>query len=371
MLDKGFKLFRIWGIPIYIDFTWLLLFGWALWFLAPIYQVEANASVVLAWAAAGLTALAFFVGVLLHELGHALVARARGLAVDQVRLMFFGGVANIAAGRHTPGMDLLLALVGPTVTLSIGVGFAVIAHYTTPFPVVMVSARFLALANLALGLFNLLPGFPLDGGRALGAILWAVLHDADLAMLWAARVGQWLGMGFVGMGLWLALMRNLGGAVLVAWAGLALHHAARMAHYGARLRRLLGGYVAADLVQPGNTMLSPDLPLDQAASILQGQGAPWYLVGEGSHVVGAVSARLLRRIPKARWSSLRLGEILSLRSDIVPVVLDAPLADAFQRMVRENMAQLPVVGASGLVGLLSRERILTFLRMREDMSVRG
>jgi Zn-dependent protease/CBS domain-containing protein len=366
MRAKGLKIGRIAGIPVHIAPTWLLIVAGMTWILADAYLpgvIQAPSPTY--WVLGVATTLLFFATVLLHEMGHALVSRAQGIKVRQVTLLFFGGLAEVDSGPSQARDELFTALIGPALTLGIGVLFGVLHALTrTSYPLIAAPARALQVINIGLGLFNLLPGLPLDGGRILRAALWAITGDPKQATQWAARVGQWLGILIMSAGVLMVVRTELNGGVIAALVGLSLHQSARSAYSKASLEQVLDGRTVADLMQPHSAMLSLNDTLDRLPQEMLMGDTSGYLVGEGGRVVGVVSLRRVRRVPREAWAHTRLDAVVLRRDEIESVSPDTPLGLALQRMTGHNLAQLPVEANGELEGILSRHRIITFVEMQ-------
>ncbi len=368
MRVKPLKLGRLAGIPLYVDPSWLLVFAGMTWILADAYLPGAmSAERATYWVLGGVTTLVFFAAVLLHELGHALVARARGAQVRQITLLLFGGLAEVTTEPRRAREELASALAGPAATLAIGLLFGQVYALTrSVLPFVAAPARFLQIANIGLGLFNLLPGLPLDGGRILRAALWALDRDANGATRRAARAGQWVGMLIMSLGVLLAVREDLNAGILVTLVGLSLYQSARAAYQRAGVQGALQGYTVADLMQDHSAMLDPYLTLDRLpVEMLMGDSSR-YLVGNGEQVLGLVSLRHLRQVPRASWARTSLMDTLSPWDEIEPVAPEMPLDQALQHMAGNDMAQLPVMADGVLQGILSRRRIIALVQMRGE-----
>lgn len=366
MRAKRLRLGRIAQIPLYVDPSWLMILAGMTWILVESYLPSAfEASQAAYWLYSLATVLLFFATVLLHEVGHALVARAQGAQVRQITLLFFGGVAEMESAPTRARDELVSALVGPAVTIAIGLFFGQVHALTQlAHPPIAASARLLEVANLALGLFNLLPGLPLDGGRILRAALWGIVRDPHRAARWAARVGQGLGVVIMCMGVLLAVRTNLYGGALAAFVGLSLHQSARAAYSRVSVQRALQGYTVSDLMQPSAAMLAPWNTLDRLPMDMLMGDSSGYLVGEDGSVVGLVNLRRVRRVPRNAWGHTRLDSILTRHSEMEMLSPEMPLELALQRMASSDMAQLPVMADGALQGIVSRQRITMLIEMR-------
>jgi len=234
---------RLFGIPIHLDTSWFVILGLVTWTLATRYfpfQVR-GLSVPMSWLMGGLAAVLLFVCVLLHELGHSLIAKREGIPVNRVTLFLFGGVAQIASSPTRPLVELKVALAGPLVSIAIAAlcawGSSRIPLETTPHIIAFVIARYLAVVNLAILVFNMLPGFPLDGGRVLRAALWAWSGDFLKATRVTSTLGSALGFGLLGLGLWAVFRGQWIGGIWYACLGFFLRDAALVSSREVLMRR--------------------------------------------------------------------------------------------------------------------------------------
>jgi len=311
------QIFRVAGIPVRVDPSWLVVFGLISWSLAAGYfpHVLPEATTTAAWTHGVVAALLLFVSVFLHELSHALVALEHGVPVSGIRLHVFGGVSELEAEPPTPRAELLIAIVGPLTSFVIaalcyGVGRAVDGP-----PWVSALTGYLAAVNFLVGIFNLAPGFPLDGGRLLRAMLWWASGRQSWATLWASRAGSAFAFVMIAIGLLRALRGEIIGGLWFAFIGLFLHQAARASRELIVIRERLEGVRVADVMSP------VDAPIAEA--------------------------------PPARDA----------------VTPDASAWHAFVKLGRGEGAQVPVVAGGRLVGIVSRRDLHDALTERPDADV--
>jgi Zn-dependent protease/CBS domain-containing protein len=259
-----FQVLRISGIPVRIDVSWLLVFALISWSLAAGYfpQVLPELGPGAAWLHGVGAAALLFASVLVHELSHALVARRHGMRVIGIRLHLFGGVSELASEPPTPRAELLVAAVGPLTSFALAGVFYALGRVGTGAPWLAALTGYLAVVNLMLALFNLVPGFPLDGGRVLRALLWWGSGRWDWATRWAGRAGSL----FAGLLMVLGVLRTMGGDVVGGlWfilLGLFLHQAAQAGHELARVRARLAPLRVADVMTPRPLTVEAVTPLE-------------------------------------------------------------------------------------------------------------
>ncbi|MDX1673499.1 MAG: site-2 protease family protein [Longimicrobiales bacterium] len=239
----GYRLGRIFGIDVHVHGSWLVIGGLVLWTLAasalPADYPELSASLRLGMA--GLITLLFFVSLLAHELAHSVVAMARGIPVHRITFFLFGGMAQTSADSRSAGEEFLIAIAGPVMSFLLGgLFFAVwtVGNGGGWGPFLVGTAAYLTVLNLILGTFNLLPGFPMDGGRVLRSVIWKVTGDVTRATLWAARVGSWMAVLLMGYGVYEILTGAFIGGVWLIFIGMFIRNAARSSYRHHLLSRM-------------------------------------------------------------------------------------------------------------------------------------
>lgn len=370
---RGFRLGKFFGIPVHVDGSWLIIFVWVTWSLAGQYypQLYADWSVSVRWLIAILTSLLFFSSVLAHELGHSLVARAQGTPVRGITLFIFGGVAEITSEPSSAKKEFLMALIGPGISLVLAGVFAVfyllVRGISEPMGAL---SLFLAGINLSVGVFNLVPGFPLDGGRVLRSILWGIRKDLNWATRWASRVGQGIAYLLILIGILRAFAGDFVGGLWMAFIGFFLENAARSSYAQLTVRNLLEGQVVGDIMSEECQLLPPQLTLDVFVDqyVLAG-GDRCYAVGGPQGFMGLLTIHNLREVPRDKWPSTRVSDAVTPPDQLRVVAPDTPLWDALQQMTMQGVNQLPVLKEGELVGMIRRDTLLTFLRNRSELGV--
>ena len=371
MFGNRLRLGKVLGVPLRIDLSWLLVFMWVTWSLAGSYFPEnyPSWSSALTWGLGLLTSVLFFASVLLHELGHALVARPQGMPVKDITLFVFGGAAEIAEEPRTPKKELLMAISGPAVSLALSGAFAILHVFTREASEPLAAlGLFLGGINLSLALFNLIPGFPLDGGRVLRAILWHLRHDLVWATRWASRAGQVVAYLLILLGIMRAFSGDWVDGMWVAFIGLFLDSSARGAYYQLTLRNLLEGYVVADIMSRECQFLPPQLTLDVLVDqYLLTNARRCYAVGSRDRILGLLTVHNVRQVPKDDWPSTHVSEVFTPLDRLRKVAPETPLSEALGGMTSEGVNQLPVVVDGTMVGMVTREDVLTFIRNRSAL----
>ncbi|MBA2372532.1 MAG: site-2 protease family protein [Chloroflexi bacterium] len=373
---------RVLGIDIRIHFSWFLIFVLILLSLADrvLPQLRPNWSDQKTYIVAVITAVLFFVSVLLHELAHALTARGFRMPVSSITLFLLGGVANLAKEPPSARAEFLMAAAGPLASLALGavaLGIAFLVDVRLGFDPALdpvgVVASYLGVINLTLAVFNMIPGFPLDGGRVLRSIVWAVRGDRSQATRIAARGGQLVAglLLLVGVYRMVAWNDSFGGA----WSALIayfLYNAASGALQQDRMTSLLGDVRVSSLMVKD---LHPVGASSTVGALVRDVVVPLNLaavpVSEGERIVGLVTIAGLKGIPQERWDATLVRDVMTTVDAVPSVSPDDTLVVALERFSSSDLPVLAVLQRAMLVGLLQREALAGYLRMRESLYPRG
>ncbi len=365
---RGFALFRIAGIQIRIDPSWFLIFLLIAWSLSAGYfpHVVPDQHPGGYWVAGVLAALLFFASILLHELAHSFVARAYGFEVPTITLFLFGGASQMAREPDRPGQEFWIAIVGPLMSFALGALFFALSGVLAEPPLVARVVGYLGWINVALGVFNLLPGMPLDGGRVLRAVVWRWTGSRRRASHVSSLAGQGLGLGLVVLGALQLFSGALLGGVWLILIGLFARSLAGASHQSTLLRHLLEGIAVEDAMVREVICVPPDLRVDNLVDdYVVAHGHRAFPVVDGGRVLGIVSVGSVRRIPARDRSEARVSECMEPIGEDARVSPDVPLLDALQAMEQNQTERLLVFDARGqLAGLLTRAGVARFLEMR-------
>jgi Zn-dependent protease/CBS domain-containing protein len=361
---------RILGIPIGLDYSWFLIFALLTWMLAVTYYPSEfkNWSQQLYWLAGAVTAIMLFASVLLHELGHSVVALRYKIPVRSITLFIFGGVAQIGAEPPSAIAEFLIAIAGPLVSLALAVLFYVVQPLVAGVEPLLGVAKYLAYINLALVLFNLIPGYPLDGGRVFRAIIWAVTKNMRRATLVAATVGRVFGFLFILFGVSQLFAGNLGGGLWIAFIGWFLESAASGQAQQVMVQGLLAGHSVAQAMSTQCSVVPEELTLQQLVDEhILGGGRRCFLVNSGGRTVGLMTLHRIREVPRPDWATTTAGQVMIPLEQLKRTAPETGLWTALQEMDRDGVNQLPVTQNSHVVGMLSREDVISFLRTLQDL----
>jgi Zn-dependent protease len=361
-MGRALRIGRLFGIPLRLDLSWFLGLAFVVTGARGLWGHHASGAGPLLLSLA--FALAFFASVLAHELSHALAARVLGVPTAEITLFVFGGVARITSEPPTPGGEALMAMAGPLLSVTLGGLFALAAELASGAVADLLSL--LALANGVLGVFNLLPGFPLDGGRVARAAVWRLSGRRVLATRVTAWIGRGLAAGLVGWGLWSIVTQGTPRYLLHVILGLFLYRAAVEGERAARHADALAGRTVGEFLGPrpvtvGGTATLADLAA--AGLVPERPGAPVVVVNGHGQPIGTLSAERLARVPPGAWPSTLAGA-LALPLDPALLVPATESLAAFLRRYRPDGAPgyLVVDGDGRLAGAIDRRAVLRLLR---------
>jgi Zn-dependent protease len=365
------RLGKILGVPVGLNYTWFIVFALVTFSLATGYFPSRYAD----WGTAAylgvgaLTSMLFFASVLFHELAHSMVARAWGIPVKSITLFIFGGVANIGREPERPLAEFLIAIAGPLSSLLLAVGFAALWLVGQWLDVAVLAALglYLGSVNLSLAIFNLIPGFPLDGGRVLRSIVWAFSGDMNRATRLAATTGRVVAVLMIVGGGAMFLTGNWSSGLWLAFIGWFLDNAASQSTQQAWIREALHGYTAGDF-SAGCQTIDSNTPLDWLVrDFVRPHGETCFLVTEGQRAQGLATISQIRQVPQQRWGWTPVRQIMTPLSSLKPIRAGEAAYSVLERMISEGQSLLPVVEGQRLIGLISQENLLRFAQTRSSL----
>lgn len=382
----GFRIGRVFGIDIRVSWSWVFIFVLLTWNLFAVFsQWHHDWPRFEALMIAGAAALTFFGCVLLHELAHSVVAMRFGVHVRSITLFLFGGVSNIEREPPSAGAELLIAIVGPITSIALGIGFLVLSVAMTgsmthgsdavsavarlgPFETLLV---WLGPINVLIGVFNLIPGFPLDGGRVFRAIVWKLTGNFHTATRLASAMGQAIGWLFIAGGIAMTFGVHVpffgtgfGSGLWLAFIGWFLHGAAVQTTNRLALDEALTGMTVDQLMQRHGPVAAPELSIATLVQthLIPGDDRALPVVRDGT-LLGLVSISDVRAVPPAEWATTRVESVMRRVDALTIATPDEPLAKAFEDLATHDIDQLPVVVNGKLVGMLRRRDVTRWLEL--------
>lgn len=376
-MHSNIKLGKIAGIEIGLHYSWFIIAALIAFSLGEqFHRVNSDWSSAQIWAAALFTAVMFFVGLLLHELSHSLVAKARGLKVKAITLFALGGVSQIEDDATDAKTEFWVAIAGPLASFVIGGVCLWLAHAmgwrrgVEPKTAATAVLFWLGSINIILGLFNLIPGFPLDGGRVLRSIVWGITRNADRSTRIAARVGQVVAFAFILYGIWQFFNGAGFGGLWVAFIGWFLMDAAKASYVQVEITAAFRGVRVAEVMTRDCTIVNRGLSLQEFVdTYLLKTGERCFAVEDQGRLVGLITPRDVGTIPRDRWDVTTVREAMRPLQDLQIITPDTPVLDALKLMARNDLNQLPVVSNGALQGIFSRSQLMQLLQSRAELQL--
>jgi Zn-dependent protease/CBS domain-containing protein len=368
-MKSNIKIAKVFGVELGLHYSWLIIAALIVFSLvAEFHGTNPQWGEGLIWAAAIATGILFFACLFAHELSHALVAKSRGIPIHNITLFLLGGMAQIEGEPQSAGAEFWMAIVGPITSGVIGAVLLAIAHAfaggvgapPTPGTAILL---WLGYINLALAAFNMIPGFPLDGGRVLRAIIWSINKNAYKSTMIAGRVGQGVGFLFIAYGIFRMFAGEGIGGLWIAFIGYFLIQAAGSSVLQSKASALLAGLHARDVMSTDCASISPDTHLDEIVGEVLRSGMRCFVVVDGEHMLGLLAPGDVRAVPSTAWPTTRVAEIMRPATPAQIIGPDTPASEAIELMSRHNISQLPVVDHGRLAGVVSRAQLIDWLRL--------
>jgi len=371
MQRNSLYLFTVFGVAVRVHVTWLIIFVLVTWSLAAVYfpGEYRGWSPAAYWFVGVVTSLLFFASVLVHELAHSVVARLQGMNVRDIVLFVFGGVSELEGEPGSAQHEFLMALVGPLTSFLIGLASLSVWLLTkAAYQYVPAAAFYLFWINTLLGIFNLIPGFPLDGGRVLRSIIWGVTRDLRLATRLASLIGSFVAYAFIFIGIWQVFAGRFVSGLWIAFIGWFLNSAAQTSYASMVISDLLASHTVAELVNRDYPTVSDDLTVEALVrDYILGQGRRSLPVMQQGRYAGLVTVHSVRAVQREKWQTTRVGDAMIPADKVYGVTPAASLSSAIGKMAREGVHQLVVLDDGRLVGMLARDAVLEFIRTHAEL----
>jgi len=372
-MKNSLRLFRISGIEIGIHYTWILIFVLLSWSLAQGFfpQMYPGWDTITYWITGVVAALLLFVSVLIHELAHSLVAQARGMTVTSITLFIFGGVSNLEEEPEKPRIELAMSIVGPLASLGLaGIFWGLLQLVQDQQSPLAGMLTYLALINAILAAFNLLPGFPLDGGRVLRSIIWDRSGNLVKATNIAATVGRFMGWALIAFGLFQIFAGNFIGGIWFAFIGWFLSSSADASRREITLREQLNGIKVSEVMTTNPTGISPATTVAELVSnVFRKQHGRAVPVCQNDQVLGIVTVTDVKELPQEKWGETEVREIMT-REPLYSVTPEDDLNTALRLITKHDINQLVVTQGGRCGGLLSRAEILSHLQLSQELGLK-
>lgn len=375
MRSEGIQIGRINGIPIFLHPSWFLIFALIAYsFVSEFDALHLDIPTPQLWGLGLLTSGLFFGSLVFHEMAHSTIAKHYKIPVVSITLFIFGGVARIARDPDRAIEEFNIAVAGPISSYLLAGGFWLVARQAGSNAILATLAGSLAWINLSLATFNLIPGFPLDGGRIFRAIVWGVTKDYAKSTRIAARGGQAVGYGMIAAGAAEALTNYipwLGGPIgglWLAFIGWFILNAARQSRAQADARGALEGLRVADIMTAELPTIGREISLEDYAREMMRTGRRAHLVVAHEQLVGLMTAEALHSVPQEDWDVTSVQAVMLPKTKLHWAAPEEPALSLLDRMRTIGMQQMPVIAGGSVVGIVTRDSIMRVLQTRNELS---
>ena len=377
MLRGGIPIGKAFGIQLRLHYSWFFIFVLVTWALAAAYFPASYPtwSLPVRIAAGLITSILFFGSVMVHELMHSIVSQRQGIPVQSITLFFLGGVSQITSEPKQPADEFRMAIVGPLSSLIIGgiffgvyFGWRNVDTFAVQF--ITAIAYWLGFINVFLGVFNLIPGFPLDGGRVLRSLIWWRSRNLTRATRIASNVGRAVGFVLIFIGIWFIFTGNWFNGIWLALIGWFLESAAVGSYRQLLMQEMLKGHVASEVMSGDCAVVPPDMTIDHLVNgnILT-SGRRCFPVGSGSEIMGLMTLHNVKEVPRDQWTTETVKEAMTPFDKLKWVRPDEELSSVLRILTQDNINQVPVVQDNKIIGMVSRENLLNFVHVRSRLGM--
>ena len=372
-MKRSFKILTLFNIPIEINLSWFIILGLVIFTLArgyfPLTNPELDQSVH--WIMAVIAALLLFASLLAHELSHSLVAIKHKLSIRGITLFIFGGVAHMEQEPSSPAVEFKMAIAGPAMSFFLALVFFGLtqAFYNLGFPGYILSiTNYLFILNLVVAIFNLIPGFPLDGGRVLRAVLWNYYKDIRKATAVASGFGKGFAFFLIAFGFLNLFTGSIIAGIWFIFIGLFLQEAAEVSYRQVVMKKMLSGVKVKDLMTKEVITVSPDIPLNTLVDdyFFKVRHAT-FPVMEDDTILGLVTLHDIKEVPREKWKETSARQVMIPISKNLVIRKDADAMLALARMAGNQIGRLLVLENSKLVGILSQRDVMRLFEFKSEI----
>jgi Zn-dependent protease/CBS domain-containing protein len=364
MRDKHISLGKIIGIPVNLDYSWFLILALLTWMLAANYFPHEfkNWSVLSYWLAGLITSLLFFLSILLHELGHSVIAKIYKVKVKRITLFIFGGVAEITSEPPKSISEFWIAIAGPVTSFLLAGLFYLLAQAASGIDYLSAPLQYLAFINFLLAAFNLIPGFPLDGGRVLRSIVWGVTKNLNKATTIAANVGRFFGFFFIMLGVFQIFQNNFIDGVWIAFIGWFLESAAVSQIQRQALDKLLFGHKVNEAMATNFSIVHTDSTIQEIIdNHFIAANRRNLFVKDNDVIAGIMTPEQISSVPANERENKTVKDAMISLKDITRIDSESPLLDAIKLIEQNELNAIPVTEKGEYVGILDNDSITKFI----------
>ncbi len=375
MFGRGIKLFKLFGFEVRVDASWLVIAALVTWSLAlglfPALVPGLNVGTY--WWMGAVGAVGLFLSIVIHELCHSLVARRFDLPMRGITLFIFGGVAEMGGEPRSPKVEFLMTIAGPLSSIVLGgifYGLASVARDGDWAQETIAILAYLSWINWLLALFNLIPAFPLDGGRVLRAALWHFQKDLTRATRTASRIGSAFGILLMALGIFRLFFGDFISAIWYFLIGMFLRNASQASYEQVLLQQALAGEPVERFMRTAPVTVPADLPIDRLVNeyLFRYDYKMFPVVREPDRLAGCVTTRDIKQIPKEEWTSHRVEEVTEPCSEANTVSPDTDALKVLSKMRENGVSRLLVTDKDHLVAVVSLKDLLSFVSRKLDLN---
>ncbi len=372
MFKSSIKLFKIFGIEIRLDYSWFIIFALFTYYFGfyyfPSFLPGLNKGLLALITI--ITVVLFFLSVLIHEISHSVVAIRKGTPVERITLFLFGGMAQIEKEPETPYSEFIMAIAGPAASFILAAVFGAIWFFTRNIDPIGVPVGYLAIINIILGVFNLLPGYPLDGGRVLRSIIWKVTGNLKRATFIASTAGRVLGFMIIAVGIYFIFTGNFLNGIWLSFIGWFLQSSAQRGYrqviFETSIRGIkVGSVMNENIVYVVKDITIQDLVDDYFMRYRFGR-FPVIEDEETQKFIGIISLHDVKGIPRNEWPAVRVGEIVKAVSESEKAAVSMEISEAIKKMSKNNLSHLVVMSGDRLRGIITKSDVMSFIKIRSE-----
>lgn len=372
-MKKAFKVLTLFDIPVEINYTWFIVFGLVIFTLAGGYFPETDPGLNYpAYLMMSIVAsLLMFTSLLAHEFSHSVVAMRNDLPIHGITLFIFGGVAHLEKEPETPWVEFKMAIAGPLMSFALGFFFFFLTQFLLRYHVpnyIISMSNYLFIVNLMVGLFNLVPGFPLDGGRILRSLLWKGMRNLSGATRIASGIGRALAFLIMAYGFFLVFAGLFLNGLWLICIGYFVQESAEASYRQVLMRRFLSGVMAKNIMSKELSTVPPTLPVDRLVNdyFLKLRYISFPVI-EDDNLLGIVTVHLIKELPQEKWPQYSVRDVMIPVSDALVIQSDAEIMECLNKMTNNEFGRLLVVEGEKLVGIISQRDILRLLDFRSKI----
>ncbi len=373
MFRSSLKLFKVFGIEIRLDFSWFIVFALFAYYFGfnyfPAVLPGANNGIIAI--VTFITVILFFTSVLVHEMSHSLVAKSQGTPVGRITLFLFGGMAQIEKEPETPKNEFIMAIAGPAASFVLAILFGIIWLLTRQYEIIREPVRYLTIINIILGIFNMLPGYPLDGGRVLRSIIWKVTDNIKKATLIASTTGRVIGFLIIAVGIFFLFTGNFLNGVWFAFIGWFLQSSAQMGYRQLVFETSIKGVKVGDVMNDDIVLVEKDISLQELIDeyFMRYRFGRFPVVEDlrSERLIGIISLHDVKSIERQKWPEIKVGDIVKTIDENEKVDMSIEISEAIKKMGKIGLGHLVIMSGNKLKGIITKSDVMRFIKLQSEL----